>query len=305
MFTHIVVASDGSEQALAGARLAFSLAAASKADVTLANVVDTPAWLAVHPQAMPDLERLQQEAQRQARDDLAQIAARAPEGVSVGCDALRGPPAATLLDLLAKRNADLAVLGTHGVGARRGLVGSVSSQVMDHAPCSVLLFRGDLPAAAGRPTVVAAVDGSEPSLHGLEEAQALAVALNATLRLVHVVDLRVPDTMELPPASLRRLREHGQQVMHDASARVDASVDDVVLDVREGRPIDELVRACEENLPAVAVLGTRGLHGFRGLLVGSTARELVNHAPCPVLVARPDGGQERAGAKHAEATVQP
>ena len=187
----------------------------------------------------------------------------------------------------------------------RGLVGSVSSQVMRHAPCSVLLFRGDLPAAAGRPTVVVAVDGSEPSLHGLDEAQALAAALNATLRLVHVVDLRAPDTIELPPASLRRLREHGQQVMRDVSAGVDASLDEVILDVREGRPIDQLLRACEEHLPAVAVVGTRGLHGFRGLLMGSTARDLVNHAPCPVLVARPDGPHEQAGAQRAEATAQP
>lgn len=287
MFRHIVAASDGSEQALAGVRLAFSIAAASGADLTLAQVVDTPGWLAVHPQVMPDLERLQQEAQRHARDDLAELAASAPNGVAVDCEALRGPPAATVLDLLARRHADLAVLGTHGVGARRGLVGSVSSQVIQHAPCSVMLFRGDLPAAAGQPTVVVAVDGSDPSLHGLDEAQALAAALNATLRLVHVVDLRVPDTIELPPASLRRLREHGQQVMHDVSARVDASLDEVILDVREGRPIDQLIRACEESLPAVAVVGSRGLHGFRGLLMGSTARELVNHAPCPVLVARP------------------
>jgi nucleotide-binding universal stress UspA family protein len=42
----------------------------------------------------------------------------------------------------------------------------------------------------------------------------------------------------------------------------------------------------------LAVVGSRGLHGFKGLLLGSTARHLVNNAPCPVLIVRTAANEE-------------
>jgi nucleotide-binding universal stress UspA family protein len=37
----------------------------------------------------------------------------------------------------------------------------------------------------------------------------------------------------------------------------------------------------------LVVVGSRGHGGFAGLVVGSTSRALIYHAPCPLLVVRP------------------
>ncbi|WP_433287689.1 universal stress protein [Pseudonocardia sp. CA-142604] len=59
------------------------------------------------------------------------------------------------------------------------------------------------------------------------------------------------------------------------------------LEVRAGNPSEELIRLGRSA--DLLVVGSRGHGGFRHLLTGSVATQIVNHAPCPVVVvpARP------------------
>lgn len=62
------------------------------------------------------------------------------EGVPVAVDVVQGPAAAMLLN--ASRDADLLVVGSRGYGGFKGLLlGSVSTQVVHHAACPVLVVR--------------------------------------------------------------------------------------------------------------------------------------------------------------------
>ena len=55
---------------------------------------------------------------------------------------LEGPAAEGLLKVAEARNADLIVMGTRGLGTLRGLLlGSVSSRVVQHAHCPVMVTR--------------------------------------------------------------------------------------------------------------------------------------------------------------------
>lgn len=75
---------------------------------------------------------------------------------------VNGQPAAALLQEAAEHDIDLILMGSTGVGWVRGAVlGSVSSHVVEHARCSVMVFRAgraSSPAHVG--SIVVGVDGS-------------------------------------------------------------------------------------------------------------------------------------------------
>lgn len=56
--------------------------------------------------------------------------------------------------------------------------------------------------------------------------------------------------------------------------------------VVEGEPGPALLQLAERENPDLIALGSRGIGGLEGLLLGSVAKELVAKAPCDVLVAR-------------------
>jgi nucleotide-binding universal stress UspA family protein len=63
-------------------------------------------------------------------------------GVEANAVMLHGEPATLIIDEAEKENADLIVMGTRGLSAgKRWLLGSVSTHVMHHAPCNVLVVR--------------------------------------------------------------------------------------------------------------------------------------------------------------------
>ncbi len=54
----------------------------------------------------------------------------------------KGDPATMIVDEAEKEAADVIVMGTRGLNtAQRWLIGSVSSRVVQHAPCNVLVVR--------------------------------------------------------------------------------------------------------------------------------------------------------------------
>jgi nucleotide-binding universal stress UspA family protein len=158
-------------------------------------------------------------------------------------------------------------------------------------------------APAGAPVVVG-VDGSGHSQDALRLAVRMAAERGRPVRVVHVyswplVDLppvsvpAAPWPVGAPPVSAeagQRLREHAERVVVQAQVyargcdpRVDVSADAVT-----GNPAQVLIDRSRDA--ALVVLGSRGLGGFTGLLLGSVAVQVTAHAAGPVVVAR---GTER------------
>ncbi|MEV4471851.1 universal stress protein [Nonomuraea sp. NPDC049504] len=84
----------------------------------------------------------------------------------------------------AAREAELLVIGSHGIGGVRGLlVGPVAFGVAGHAPCDVAVIHA--PPSLPRAEIVVGVDGSPNAGRVLETAFAEAELRGAVLRAVH------------------------------------------------------------------------------------------------------------------------
>lgn len=62
------------------------------------------------------------------------------------------------------------------------------------------------------------------------------------------------------------------------------AVTEALLRNGQGNAADVLLRAAGNA--DLLVVGSRGLGGFTGLLLGSVSSQVLHHAPCPVLVVR-------------------
>jgi nucleotide-binding universal stress UspA family protein len=150
-------------------------------------------------------------------------------------------------------------------------------------------------------TMLVPVDGSAPSKVALDEAIKLAQALTASIRLLHVIEVRSLLTSEATAASydtlFDMLRREGAQLLLDAAATIShagISVDTVLMeapDLQVGECIARKARECQADL---IICGTHGRRGVRRLLMGSDADYIVRHAPVPVLLVRmPDAVSEK------------
>ncbi|HEU4974820.1 MAG TPA: universal stress protein [Baekduia sp.] len=288
----VVVGYDASDGANAAAAFGLWLTAKAGVRTTIVHASPTPES-APSAGALPAaaMDVVADEAAWQRRLDA--LREYAPDPGPIETRVVRGGPAGALIATALEARADVILVGSHGTGAiREAFLGSVSAQLLSHAPCSAMVFREGalgVPATRAR-AVVVGVDGSPGARLALHVAQGLAVPLGAALVLVHAHDLHVPFVSQ-PPAALRdELRADAEDVLRRARATIAAPIDSVVEEIHDGRAREALVSACEQHAPALLVVGCRGRGGFEGLMLGSTSRWVAGHAPCPVVVARPRRG---------------
>ncbi|HEX6360351.1 universal stress protein [Actinophytocola sp.] len=132
--------------------------------------------------------------------------------------------------------------------------------------------------------VVVGVDGSESALHAVRWAADEAARRGAVLRLVHAVEIPTgyPPGFVDSDALRAALAEQGRSWLEQARQAAPGLATEVV-EVKAAA-VPALVK--ESTHAALVVLGSRGLGGFTGLLLGSTAVELAAHAHCPVVTVR-------------------
>ncbi|MFF9808005.1 universal stress protein [Streptomyces coeruleorubidus] len=135
--------------------------------------------------------------------------------------------------------------------------------------------------------VIVGVDGSASSIDAVEAAAREAHLRGAGLRIVHAFG-RGPGHLGAPswhPAD-RGLEPMVRGALARAEERAHAIAPDIEItrSVVAGEALEVL--EIESRSASLAVVGSRGLSGFSGLLLGSTAVHLAAHGRCPLMVVR-------------------
>lgn len=229
--------------------------------------------------------------------DVADYLADHDEAIGHSTDILTGRPAAKLGTAAANAGASMLVVGRMGSGRlARLLIGSTAEAITHLAELPVVVVPDAWnPHHPGAPVVVG-VDESEEDNAALAFAATAAVQREAPLRLVRVWDL--PGMYSWDAASVTDLYDgwFDQSDKHlQAIAdkwRVKYPQLDIHAETRRGHPVAGLIAAAEETKAELLVLGGRTHRRLTAMLLGSTARGVLHHAPCPVAVVHePRDGQ--------------
>jgi nucleotide-binding universal stress UspA family protein len=283
----ILVGYDGSPDAARALDWALDEAGRSGRPVRLAYVFEwltVVGWIGpgVAPGVWPD-----EEARRQVEELVGRAARDAgaahPE-LTVTGEVLDGPPALVLQE--ASVDAGLLVLGTRGHGGFGELLaGSTAVTVAAHAHCPVVVVRDGTTDRWTGPVAVG-VDGSECSLLALGFAYEQAAARRVPLHVVRAWQppsgrWATPPDVD-PDAAVAEARTEVEEAL--ARWRGAFPNVEVTVDVTGGSASSLLVEASRSA--GLAVVGTRGRGGLRGMLLGSVSQQLLHHAHCPVAVVR-------------------
>lgn len=235
---------------------------------------------------------LHERRQREANEHLAKVRAElGREGLVVSTRVRLGRAATGIVEEARRLEADLIVLGSRGLGPLKSTVlGSVAAEVVDHAPCPVLVARGSKVTA-----VVIGADGSSeaaiaetivsewPVFRGLP---VLVVAVAAMPPVVSgsfgphmAASFDEAQAVEAIRGSAQRIADEAGKHLRAAGVRADTSV-------RGGDPAHQLIEAAAAAGADLIVTDSRGATGLERLLLGSVARGVLHHAPYSVLIAR-------------------
>lgn len=163
--------------------------------------------------------------------------------------------------------ADLLVMGRGGEHGEwlNGLMGSTTEAVVRHAQCPVLVTERE---EAGLHRILVAYDGSDNSRSALQFATNMAEAWDVPFEVLMVG------------------QEDSESVAQEAKSYLEAHELEIECTVLDGDPREVILDYAKEREADLIVMGAYGHSRVRELLLGSTTHYVINHAPCPVLLAR-------------------
>ncbi|MDO8562913.1 MAG: universal stress protein [Candidatus Limnocylindria bacterium] len=268
------------------------------------------AFVGLSPETIVEFDDIAVKDAAEQLDALAKTLVR--PGLTVERDVLIGRPADQLVAEAKEFAADLVVIGSRGRGPfRTTLLGSVSAEVVDRAPCPVLVAR-----TSAFTKLVVAEDGTPGAKDAVDLVATLPIFKGLQAIVVSVANVATPWTVGAEPPmlysaaveayfeTLDQQRETSGRLAATTAERLTQAGLSAKSKTREGHAAGELVAEAEAEKADLIVIGSRGHTGVARLLLGSVARAVLTHAHCSVLIVHAQPTKAKPGPKSA-ASVPP
>ena len=286
---NVLVATDGSKHGGWGLNWVATLPFVKPPRVTVLHVLDIaalrapflsqPVMAGTERYIHEEIQRMDARSTKTLKEATQQLAAMKLKGT---VRKEQGAVAPVILKRAPKRDG-LLVVGSQGLDALdRFMLGSVSTNLIHHATCPVLVVKGE---AAPLRRIALAIDGSSAS------AKALAFVL-AKFRPdrstgkggqapIHVSVVHVMPFMRYP-----ELKEAGRRLVDQNVQKLVKAGFTAEPVCQLGKPAEEVMEVASKHHADLIVMGAKGLDAVSRFLLGSVSTRVVQHSNCSVLVVR-------------------
>jgi nucleotide-binding universal stress UspA family protein len=288
---NILLATDGSEHAMAAANLVNDLTLPPSSSITIFAVL-VPREASNY--SLLDATLKQTKASMQNN-----------KGVTVAIEMQTGYPAEKITEFAEEHRPDLIVMGAKGLRHTLGiLLGGVAQQVVEYTQTPVMVVRAPY---TGLQRVLLAIDASECSQRVLEflsgdgrrppfplpggvsisVAHVLApVAVYPRyMPTIHQGQIFVPPEEELETIRVEE-RSQAEGLLQRAIETLQQAGFEASSILLSGDAATEMIEHAEKKQVDLILVGSRGLSPAKAWLLGSVSRKLVHYASCSVLVVK-------------------
>ncbi len=289
---NVLVATDGSEYGQWGLNWVAKLPFVEPPQVTALHVLDGAAFRLPFRTKL-EIQRMEARSARTLRKAKQQLTSLKLKGTVRKEQGLVAP---VILKRAPKRDG-LLVVGSQGLDALdRFMLGSVSTNLIHHATCPVLVVKEE---AAPLRRITLATDGSSAS------AQALAFVLTkfqpdrstgkGRRVPIHVSVIHVVASRPLAPITIRsmipwnkppKLKEATHKLIEPSVRKLIKAGFTAEPLCQFGNPAEKIIKAASKQHADLIVMGAKGLSAIDRFLLGSVSTRVVQHANCSVLVVR-------------------
>ncbi len=287
----ILLAVDGSEHAMAAAKLVHDLPLPFGSQVNVVAVmIPREAGLKTYP-----LTHFIEQVSQMLQD----------KGIMIETELRTGNPAVELIQVAKQTQTDLIVMGAKGLRHTLGiLLGGVAQQVVEHAHCPVLVVRAPY---VGVRNILMVTDGSAESECAVDFMAKFPFCREAKVEVMHVLPpvptseifthsfsgssepIYVYPTEEEEAIFRQYLEEEKKKaelLLEQTETRLKAASVFARTVLLRGDAATEIIKYIQENQIDLVVAGSRGLGGFESWLLGSVSRKILHYAGCSVLVVK-------------------
>ena len=286
---NVLVATDGSKYGRWGLNWVATLPFVEPPRVTALYVLDVgalrapflaqPVMAGTERYIQEEIQRMEARSAKTITDTKKQLAALKLKGT---VRKEQGAIALVILKRAPKRDG-LLVVGSQGLDALdRFMLGSVSTNLIHHATCPVLVVK-DESAPLRRMTL--ATDGSDASAKALEFVlttfQPDRSAGKGGRVPIHVSVIHVMPFIKYPG-----LKEANHKLLEQSVRKLIQAGFTAEPVCQLGKPAEEIMKVASKHHADLIVMGAKGLGAIARFLLGSVSTRVVQHANCSVLVVR-------------------